>query len=86
MYRQALILALVLLTSCASDKAKEEADKKKEKAEQAQFAAAEASIDDTKCLSYGYKRGTPAYAQCRKDYQDVHKQLGINSADPAPSE
>ncbi len=84
MYRQALVLVLLLLTSCASDKQKE-AEKKQDKAEQAQFAAAEAAIDDTKCQSFGYKRGTPAYEQCRKDYEDFHKQLGINS-EPASSD
>jgi len=77
-YRQALVLALVLLTGCSSIEKQAEAEKKQDKAAQEQAAAAEAGIDDTKCQSYGYKRGTPAYEQCRKDFQDVHKSLGIN--------
>ncbi len=77
MYRQALILALVLLAGCASSK---EIDpmKKEDKAAQDQATSAEAAIDDTKCQSYGYKRGTPAYERCRKDYEAWHKQLGIS--------
>jgi len=76
MYRQALVLVLLLLTGCISKQI--EAEKKQDKAAQEQAAAAEAGIDDTKCQSFGYKRGTPAYEQCRRDFQDVHKSLGIN--------
>ena len=76
MYRQALVLVLVLLTGCVSKIV--EAEKKQDKATLDQAASAEAGIDDTKCQSYGYKRGTPAYVQCRKEFQEVHKSLGIN--------
>ena len=77
MYRQALVLVLLLLAGCNSAK-DIDVQKKEDKAAQEQSAAAEAAIDDTKCQSYGYKRGTPAYEQCRRDFQDVHKSLGIN--------
>ena len=77
MYRQALVLALMVLAGCTSAK-DIDMQKKEDKAAQDQATSAEAAIDDTKCQSYGYKRGTPAYEQCRKDYQDWHKQLGIN--------
>jgi hypothetical protein len=77
MYRQALILALVLLAGCSQAKDMD-VQKKEDKAAQEQSAAMEAGIDDTKCQSYGYKRGTPAYEKCRKDYQAWHKQLGIS--------
>jgi hypothetical protein len=78
MYRQALVLVIVLLTGCSIIEKQNEAEKKQDKAEQSGAAAAEAAIDDTKCQSFGYKRNTPAYAQCRKDYEDSHKQLGIS--------
>jgi hypothetical protein len=78
-YRQALVLSLVLLTGCSSLEKQAEAEKKQDKAEQAGAASAEAAIDDTKCQSFGYKRYTPAYAQCRKDYETWHKQLGISA-------
>ena len=77
MYRQALVLALVLLAGCNSAK-DIDVQKKEDKAAHEQALSAEAAIDDTKCQSYGYKKGTPAYAQCRKDFQEVHKSLGIN--------
>ena len=79
MYRQALVLALVSLAACTSAK-DIDVQKKEDKAAQDQAASAEAAIDDTKCQSYGYKRGTPAYERCRKDYNDLHKQLGIDFA------
>jgi uncharacterized protein YcfL len=78
MYRQALVLALVLLAGCQSAK-DIDVQKKEDKVAQDQAASAEAAIDDTKCQSYGYKRGTPAYEKCRKDYEAWHKQLGIGS-------
>jgi uncharacterized protein YceK len=78
-YRQALVLALALLTGCSSIEKQAEAEKKQDKAEQAGAAAAESAIDDTKCQSFGYKRGTAAYAQCRRDYENLHKQLGISA-------
>jgi len=77
MYRQALVLTLVLLAGCNSAKDLD-VQKKEDKAAQDQATAAEAGIDDAKCQSYGYKRGTPAYEQCRKDYQAWHKSLGIS--------
>jgi hypothetical protein len=80
MYRQALFLALVLLAGCNSAK-DVDIQQKEDKAAQEQAASVEAGIDDTKCQSYGYKRGTAAYNQCRKDYQAWHKQLGITGTD-----
>ena len=77
-YRQALILVLVLLTGCSSLTKQVEEEKKADKVAQQDAVSAEAAIDDTKCQSFGYKRGTPAYDQCIKDYENVHKQLGIN--------
>jgi uncharacterized protein YcfL len=79
-YRQALVLALVLLAGCTSAK-EMDVQKKEDKVAQEQAASAESAIDDTKCQSYGYKRGTPAYEQCRKDYESWHKQLGIGSTE-----
>jgi uncharacterized protein YcfL len=79
-YRQALILALVLLTGCSSIEKQADEEKKQDKVAQADAMAAEASIDDTKCQSFGYKKGSAAYLQCLKDYENVHKQLGINFA------
>jgi uncharacterized protein YceK len=76
-YRQALILVLVLLTGCSSISTQVEEEKKQDKVAQADAVAAEAAIDDTKCQSFGYKKGSPAYLQCRKDYENAHKQLGI---------
>jgi outer membrane biogenesis lipoprotein LolB len=76
MYRQVLVLAGVLLAGCSSAK-DVDIQQKEDKAAQEQAASVEAGIDDTKCQSYGYKRGTAAYIQCRKDYQAWHKQLGI---------
>jgi hypothetical protein len=75
-YHQALVLGLVLLTGCGINK-QIEAEKNQDKAAQADAMAAEAAIDDTKCQSFGYKKGSHAYLQCRKDYEDAHKQLGI---------
>jgi hypothetical protein len=79
-YRQALVLALVLLAGCSTAK-EMDVQKKEDKAAQEQAASVEAGIDDTKCQSYGYKRGTPAYQQCRKDYESWHQHLGISSTD-----
>lgn len=78
MDRQALVLVLVLLASCSSSK-DIDIQQKEDRAAQQQAATAEAGIDDTKCQSFGYKRGTPAYQQCRRDYEAWHKQLGIGS-------
>jgi hypothetical protein len=80
MYRQALFLVLVLLAGCTSAKDLD-IQKKEDKAAQDQAVSAEAAIDDTKCQSYGYKRGTPAYEQCRKDYLAWHKQIGISGTE-----
>ena len=77
-YRQALILVLVLLTGCSSLTKQIEEEKKQDKVAQADAMSAEAAIDDTKCQSFGYKKGSPAYLQCLKDYDNAHKQLGIN--------
>jgi hypothetical protein len=79
-YRQALVLALVLLAGCSTAK-EMDVQKKEDKAAQEQAASVEAGIDDTKCQSYGYKRGTPSYEQCRRDYESWHKHLGISSTD-----
>jgi starvation-inducible outer membrane lipoprotein len=77
-YRQALILVLLLLTGCSSLSKQIDEEKKQDKVAQADAVAAENAIDDTRCQSFGYKRGTPAYLQCMKDYESAHKQLGIN--------
>ena len=76
-YRQALVLALVLLTGCSSIEKQIEAEKKQDKAEQADAMAAEAAIDDTKCQSFGYKKGSHAYLSAARTTRTLHKQLGI---------
>jgi hypothetical protein len=78
MYRQALVLVLVLLTGCSSLTKQIEDEKKQDKVAQADAVAAETAIDDTKCQSFGYRKGSPAYLQCMKDYEDAHKQSGLN--------
>jgi uncharacterized protein YceK len=77
-YRQALILMLVLLAGCSSISKQVEEEKKQDQVAQADAVAAETAIDDTRCQSFGYKKGSPAYLQCMKDYESAHKQLGIN--------
>jgi uncharacterized protein YcfL len=77
-YRQALIVVLLLLTGCSSISKQVDEEKKQDKVAQADAVAAEVAIDDTKCRSFGYKKDSPAYLQCVKDYENVHKQLGIN--------
>jgi len=78
MYRQALVLVLLLLTGCSSLTKQIEDEKKQDKVAQADAMAAETAIDDTKCQSFGYKKGSPAYLRCMKDYEDAHKQSGLN--------
>jgi uncharacterized protein YcfL len=77
-YRQALILVLLLLTGCSSLSKQIDEEKKQDKVAQADAVAAETAIDDTRCQSFGYKKNSPAYLQCMNDYESAHKQLGIN--------
>jgi hypothetical protein len=77
-YRQALILVLLLLTGCSSLTKQIDEEKKQDKVAQADAVAAETAIDDTRCQSFGYKKDSPAYLQCMTDYESAHKQLGIN--------
>jgi uncharacterized protein YceK len=77
-YRQALILVVLLLTGCSSLTKQIDEEKKQDKVAQADAVAAETAIDDTRCQSFGYKKDSAAYLQCMKDYESAHKQLGIN--------
>lgn len=64
--RAILIVWAVLLTGCVSPA---------ERAAQmrAQWAAIDAA-DNSRCLSYGTQRGTPAYAQCRMQIAQMRQQ------------
>ena len=68
-----LILALAMLCGCTSDFDPSKQDK--EAAEQA--AKAFGAVDDAKCQGGGLQQGSAAYAQCRKYYENLHKQMGI---------
>lgn len=62
------ILATTLLTGCMT----------------AQERVAQRSVqDDTKCLTYGAQRGTPAYVQCRTQL-DTTRTMANAVEDAAP--
>ena len=62
-----IMLALVALGGCAQDQAQRQAQA------QAQLAA-NASDDDAKCKSYGVTVGSPAYVQCRMNFDNLRAQ------------
>ena len=78
MYRQVLILMPLFLAGCAGHQQLNELDpeKQQDKAPAAAAAKATATIDDARCQSFGFQPGTPGYAQCRKDFDNQHKQIG----------
>jgi hypothetical protein len=51
--------------------------KKQDKEMAAEAAKAYGPIDDAKCQSQGFQPGSPAYAQCRKEIENIHKQVGV---------
>jgi hypothetical protein len=68
-----LIFAILFLFGCTSSDLN---PKKQDKETAAEAAKAYGSIDDAKCQSQG-PPSSPAYAQCRKDIENVRKQVGI---------
>lgn len=73
MYRQAVILMSLFIASCT---AMHDVDpEKQDKATAAAAAAGLAPIDDARCQSFGFKPGSPSYAQCRKNLDDQHAQM-----------
>jgi hypothetical protein len=69
-----LIFVILLLFGCASSDLD---PKKQDKETAAEAAKAYGPIDDAKCQSQGFQSSSPAYAQCRKDIENVRKQIGI---------
>jgi len=69
-----LIFVTLLLFGCASSDLD---PKKQDKETAAQAAKAYGPIDDAKCQSQGFQTSSPAYAQCRKDIENIRKQIGI---------
>ena len=82
MYRQALILVALLLAGCAGhsigcetgigshENCAPGTTAYEEKQDEKAAKTAVGAINDAKCQSYGFQPGTPAYAQCRKDFDD----------------
>jgi outer membrane biogenesis lipoprotein LolB len=68
-----LIPVAILLAGCTSDRqqAKDDTAAAEEAAKQT------GTIDDARCQSYGFQSGSPDYAQCRKDIDSGHKQMGV---------
>ena len=64
------------LAGCAGTGMSDTDAKKEDKAIATETAKGFDSIDDTRCRSFGYQPGSPAYAQCRSDYAKIHKQSG----------
>jgi hypothetical protein len=80
MYRPVLILMSLFLAGCAGqglDPEKKQ-DKASEAEAEAEAAKATAAIDDAKCQSFGFQPGSPGYAQCRKDFDNGHKLVGVH--------
>jgi hypothetical protein len=69
-----LIFVILLLVGCASSDLN---PKKQDYETAAEAAKAYGPIDDAKCQSQGFPPGSPAYAQCRKDIENIRKQIGI---------
>ena len=66
------ILALAFLSACAGSS---DIDAKKQDKELAtETAKGFAAVDDAKCQSYGFRVGTTAYSDCRKQFESEHKQ------------
>jgi hypothetical protein len=68
-----LIPVAILLAGCTSD----QRQAKEDKAAAEEAAKATGTIDDARCLSYGFQPGSPDYAECRKDFDSGHKQMGV---------
>jgi len=63
----------MLLAGCTSD----QQQAKDDTAAAAEAAKQTGTIDDARCQSYGFQPGSPDYAQCRKDIDSGHKQMGV---------
>jgi len=67
-----LIPVAILLAGCANQQqAKEDTAAAEEAAKQT------STIDDARCQAYGFQPGSADYAQCRKENDSGHKQMGI---------
>ena len=69
-----IVLFAVYLTGCTSAGMSDVGAKKQDKEMATETANGFASIDDARCRSFGYQPGTATYAQCRSDYEKLHKQ------------
>ena len=69
-----LIFVILFLFGCTSSDLN---PKKQDKETAAEAAKAYGPIDDAKCQSQGLQQNSPAYAQCRKDIENIRKQIGI---------
>ena len=67
-----LISVAMLLAGCANQQ-----QAKEDKAAAEEAAKETGTIDDARCWSYGFQPGSSDYAQCRKDIDNGHKQMGI---------
>jgi hypothetical protein len=68
-----LIPVAILLAGCATN----QQQAKQDKASAEEAAKETGTIDDARCQSYGFQPGSPDYAECRKDIDGRHKQMGI---------
>jgi hypothetical protein len=68
-----LIPVAILLAGCTFN----QQQAKEDKAAVEEAAKQTGTIDDARCLSYGFQPGSPDYTQCRKDIDSGHKQIGI---------
>jgi hypothetical protein len=69
-----MIVGIFLLFGCTSSDLNPQ---KQDKESAAEAAKAYGPIDDAKCQSQGFRPSSPAYAQCRKDIENIRKQIGI---------
>jgi len=71
-----LIPVAILLACCASQQRPDAQQAKEAKAETDAVARDLASIDDARCQSFGFQRGSSRYGQCRRDIIAQRKQMG----------
>jgi hypothetical protein len=71
-----LVPLAMLLADCANQQ-HPDPQAKEDKAAQQAATKEIGSIDDARCQSFGFQPGSAGYAQCRKDFDNERKQLGV---------